>query len=1081
MRRAIHIFLGFLLFPQLVWAQIAINEFNSKRGFVDENGNDVDWIEVFNHSSDSVLLSEFYLSDNPNNLDKWQFPNIQLASQSLITICASGKENVRVPHHWESLVKAENTWKYWTGPVPPSNYNDWNSTSYNDQLWSTGQGGFGYGDGDDNTVLSASSSVLLRKEFQIVDAQDITHLLFHADYDDAFIAYLNGVEIMRSSNFASASPSYNELATTNHEAVLYSGGTPDHVLIESADIQQWIQTGANTLAVRVHNVSSSSSDMSSNFFLTAGVESTNEHYQSLPSWITPPLVVPHADFKLSSGETICISDTGENIVDSVQIPESLTNTISRGRTPDGVGSWCYFNAPSPNASNATNTCFTEILEPPIANVESGWHQGPLQLTFTTAPNTRTFYTTNGDVPDDNDSELNGPLVVYSTTVISLRSYSSNNQILPSPTVDLSLFIDDNNHNLPVISIITDEDNLWDWNTGIYVSGPNAANNWPYFGSNFWEPWSKKSRMEYFDGSRRKQFDAEFDLEIHGGWSRAYPQKSFRIDAKSIYTGSIDYVLFDQKPALGEFNNFNLRNGGQHCNSDRIQDATISRLAKTTSIDRVAYQPCIVYLNGTYWGLYGIREKVDEHYLESNHGVDPDELDLLNRAGALVGSVDHFNQTAATILSTGANDPNFMSVFNSYFDINNYLDYFIFQTYIQNEDWLGISWGLNNVKIWRPDTVGGKWRYVMYDTDAAFGHFGGNVNQNYLSRARNPSSSNEHASIFDHALDNPQFKCHFANRYDDLINTTFQSDNFNAVSNELKESIEDAVPDHINNWRGVMGPYSSGQWSTSIGIDQQYNASRISPARQHLNTTLGLYGERQIRLDAVPSQSGEVQLNSIVPELPWDGIYHGGCPVTAKATPNWGFMFTHWYSNNSNYNNLTSDSLQVSLSSNTNLFAHFDSCQNVVSTSIQLTEKRLVPTISQELSGVSYRWEYNGNTVSNDTVLYNPIDGDYRLTIRFDSCEVASEVFTVTNGDYTLHTFPNPAVDEVQLQFVLGQQEDVSIRIYNSIGKLVKELNYSSFIGQYNNSIDVSQLNREMHFIRVLTPTKDYAGKLILID
>ena len=169
---------------------------------------------------------------------------------------------------------------------------------------------------------------------------------------------------------------------------------------------------------------------------------------SVSGWITPPLVVPHADFKLSSGETIRISDTGENIVDSVQIPESLTNTISRGRTPDGVGSWCYFNAPSPNASNATNTCFTEILEAPIANVESGWHQGPLQLTFTTAPNTRTFYTTNGDVPDDNDSELNGPIVVYSTTVISLRSYSSSNQILPSPTVDLSLFIDDNNHNLP---------------------------------------------------------------------------------------------------------------------------------------------------------------------------------------------------------------------------------------------------------------------------------------------------------------------------------------------------------------------------------------------------------------------------------------------------------------------------------------------------------------------------------------------------------------------------------------------------------------------------------------------------------
>ena len=90
-------------------------------------------------------------------------------------------------------------------------------------------------------------------------------------------------------------------------------------------------------------------------------------------------------------------------------------------------------------------------------------------------------------------------------------------------------INEQNHNLPVFSIITDEDNLWDWNTGIYVMGPNAnVNNYPYFGSNFWEPWSKWSRMEFFDANQNKQFETQFDLEIHGGWSRAEPQKSFKL-------------------------------------------------------------------------------------------------------------------------------------------------------------------------------------------------------------------------------------------------------------------------------------------------------------------------------------------------------------------------------------------------------------------------------------------------------------------------------------------------------------------------------------------------------------------------
>ena len=88
-----------VLFSVSVHAQLAVNEFNSKSGFTDENGDDVDWIEVFNYSSDSVFLADYFLSDNPDNLDKWQFPNTYLGSQELITICASGREYAKFPNH----------------------------------------------------------------------------------------------------------------------------------------------------------------------------------------------------------------------------------------------------------------------------------------------------------------------------------------------------------------------------------------------------------------------------------------------------------------------------------------------------------------------------------------------------------------------------------------------------------------------------------------------------------------------------------------------------------------------------------------------------------------------------------------------------------------------------------------------------------------------------------------------------------------------------------------------------------------------------------------------------------------------
>lgn len=1072
---------GMVLFTVSAHAQLAVNEFNSKRGFTDETGEDVDWVEVFNYATDSVFLADYFLSDNPDNLDKWQFPNTYLGSQELITICASGKENGAFPSHWEALVVAENIWKYWTGSSPPPNYNDWNELGYNDQNWNSGQGGIGYGDNDDNTTIAATPSILMRKEFQIVDVLDITHLLFHADYDDGFIAYLNGVEIMRSDNFANSSPSYNEFTTYDKEAVMYDGGIPESQLFNTDEVQNLLQSGTNVLAVRVHNASANSSDMSSNFFLSAGIASMNINYQSLPTWIQTPLVLPHADFKLSHGETICISDSNEIIVDSVYIPYDITRSISRGRLPDGTGNWCYFSAPSPNESNSQNTCYSGITETPVLDLASGWYSAAQQVTVTTPNNATSYYTVNGDVPDRNDTEVNGPIYIYNTSVLSVRTFSDVGQKLPSAVVDRTYIIDEDNHGLPVVSIIATENHLWDWNSGIYVMGPNASTNYPYFGSNFWQPWSRKSRMEFFDGTQTKQFEAIFDLEIHGGWSRAEPQKSFRIDAKSKYTGDVEYPLIERKPQITSYNNFNLRNGGQHSLFDRIQDAVMSRLSEGTSIDRMGYQACIVYLNGAYWGLYGIREKFDEHYVESNHGVDKDAVQLLNREGALVGEASHFVESHQIITSTSTSAPNFVEVLSARFDLENYIDYFVFETYIQNRDWMGIDWELNNIKLWRQDTPGATWRYMMYDTDFAFGLYGGNIYQNYIDKARNPSYPNQHSQIFDHILDNADFRCRFANRYDDLINTTFQVDRFNAVTDELKSELAPAIPDHVANWSSQMGPNSYAYWLDAVNGIKSYNSARIATARQHLNQSLSLQGQRAVDLAAYPLNSGHIQLNSITPELPWDGIYHGGCPITAQAIPSFGFIFSHWYSNATDYNNALQDSINVVLAANTTLVAHFDSCKNVVEGTIQQEERMLKAAVSIAVTDPTYEWFYNGILVSTDSVIYNPLDGNYQLTVRFDSCEIQSEVASVNNGKYGIHLFPNPAVDALTVQFLMGQPENMTLAIYNTAGQLVWESNYTNFVGQFNTALDVSTFARDLYFLRITTPTKTYARKFILID
>ena len=131
------------------------------------------------------------------------------------------------------------------------------------------------------------------------------------------------------------------------------------------------------------------------------------------------------------------------------------------------------------------------------------------------------------------------------------------------------------------------------------------------------------------------------------------------------------------------------------------------------------------------------------------------------------------------------------------------------------------------------------------------------------------------------------------------------------------------------------------------------------------------GQRDVDLDAYPSGAGAITINSITPELPWEGVYHGGCPITAQATPHFGYVFSHWTSNNGNYQNEEDDSIQVVMSTNTELVANFDTCSAVIDVDIVADGNVLRSEISEDVSGVVYNWTLNGITISEDSVLFNP--------------------------------------------------------------------------------------------------------------
>lgn len=213
-----------------------------------------------------------------------------LFSTSLIAVLLSsfGYTQISQVNHWESPVLANDTFSYWVGTAEP-NLN-WRNNSFNDASWLKGPGGFGFSDGDDSTIIPYTGSVMLRKTFQLPVAANVAWAYFNIDYDDGFVAYLNGVEIARS-NIADniAFPNASDFATASREAVMYNGGNPDSYSISNTALQNILVDGQNTLAIQVHNRDATSSDLSAIPFLTLGIKTTQQLFSPPPAWFNFPI------------------------------------------------------------------------------------------------------------------------------------------------------------------------------------------------------------------------------------------------------------------------------------------------------------------------------------------------------------------------------------------------------------------------------------------------------------------------------------------------------------------------------------------------------------------------------------------------------------------------------------------------------------------------------------------------------------------------------------------------------------------------------------------------------------------------
>ena len=613
----------------------------------------------------------------------------------------------------------------------------------------------------------------------------------------------------------------------------------------------------------------------------------------------------HTNFKLSSsGEQISLRDALGNLVDQLLVP-SLHADDSWGRKPDGNALTSYFDVPTPGASNNLSLAYTGYLPDVSITPSSGFSSSPPVISMScSATNYEIRYTRNGSEPSPGSSLFTTAFPIFVNTAFKANAFSTNGTYLPSSTACKTYMINVDTK-LPVVTLITDSLNLFSWDSGLFVTGPNASPTYPFYGANYWMEKEYPANIEYYDENKDLRFAQDLGIQINGGSvSRTRPQKALRLIARDLYGDpDIDERFFPLKN-ISSFNNIVMRNASGDWSKVHFRDAYVHQLLLEgkINVDVLAYRPVATFINGTYWGIYNLRERVSKYYLEENYGIDRNNVDILEEDTLIVdGDFAQFN-SMHTFMTT-----NSMSISANYdsaaamIDLPGLCDYFITETYFSN-----IDWPYNNIKYWKVRSAGNKWRYILLDLDITLGNYNwAPYTMDVLGRLMGPYGyNNRHVQILKSLLANTGFRHYFINRYADLVNTLYSTPSLLSHLSKLRSDISTDMLYHMPRWG-----FTYTDWENEIdNVAVPYIVNRPEYAMDQVRDTFNLTKKVLLTLNVWPQGAGEIKINTIQPgPLPWTGTYFDGVPVTVTVLPGPDHKFEFWRSEKimtqNNYNSV----------------------------------------------------------------------------------------------------------------------------------------------------------------------------------
>ena len=506
----------------------------------------------------------------------------------------------------------------------------------------------------------------------------------------------------------------NEICVTN-----LNGITQTDPYNEGTDNEDWVElyntTGAAFDLSGWHLSDDASEPMKWAFPAGASIPANGHMVVLCSGWDGLFGTYYSTNFKITqaSEEFVVLADGGGTIVDQFQLTQRSKVDHTRSRVPDGSGSWSLTTTATPGAANSA--AVPEYEQRPQLSPEAGFYTGAQSVTITGPAGATIRYTTNGDEPTATSTVYAGPINVAATTVIKAACFSSTPGVPQSFTETNTYFIDVT-HGVCVLSASGDQiQELLDGNGGIQPLG-----NLEYFGP---------------DGVLRDEAVGNFNE--HGQDSWAYSQRGFDyiVRDQSGYNDAIHYPIFHATDR-DKFQRLIIKAlAGDNCpfgpgQPAHIRDPYVQSLSQKGNLrlDERSYEPAVLYVNGQYWGVYDMREKVDDSdFFDEYYDQDENHAYMVKTWGGTWSefgggaAIADWNALRAYIDANDMGDATAFAYVDERYNWKSLIDYFCLNSYTVCADWL--NW---NTGWWRGLDVNGehrKWGYILWDMDATFGHYG----------------------------------------------------------------------------------------------------------------------------------------------------------------------------------------------------------------------------------------------------------------------------------------------------------------------------------------------------------------------